>query len=57
MKEYTEKFPNAYDTAKFVKRAVIGGIADIFDRSLSVLGRIIYIVYWSPQLRSDFMYV
>ena len=50
-------FLNASDTAKFDKRTVIGGMADIFDRSLIVLGRIEYAVYWSPQLRSEFMYV
>ena len=57
VKEYTEKFLNASDTAKFDKRTVIGGMADIFDRSLIALGRIKYTVYWSPQLRSEFMYV
>ena len=57
VKEYTEKFLNASDTAKFDKRMVIGGMADIFDRSLIALGRIKYTVYWSPQLRSEFMYV
>ena len=57
VKEFTEKFLNASDTAKFDKRMVIGGMADIFDRSLIALGRIKYTVYWSPQLRSEFMYV
>ena len=36
---------------------VIGGMADIFDRSLIALGRIKYAVFWPPQLRSEFMYV
>ena len=37
VKEYTEKFLNASDTAKFDKRTVIGGMADIFDWSLIAL--------------------
>ena len=57
VKEYTEKFLNASDTAKFDKRTVIGGMADIFDRSLIAMGRIKYAVYWSPQLRSEFLFV
>ena len=57
MKEYTEKFPNASDDAKFVERMAIGGMADIFGRSLIALGRIKYAVFWPPQLRSEFMYV
>ena len=44
-KEYTEKFLNAPDDAKFGKRVVIGGMADIFGRSLIALGRIKYAVF------------
>ena len=57
VKEYTEKFLNASDTAKFDKRTVIGGMANIFGRSLIALGRIEYTGNWPPQLRSEFMYV
>ena len=57
VKQYTEKFLNAPVDAKMDKRMVIGGMADIFDRSLIALGRIKYAVFWSPQLRSEFMYV
>ena len=42
VKEYTEKFLNASDDAKFDKRMVIGGMADIFGRSLIALRRIKY---------------
>ena len=45
VKEYTEKFLNASDDAKFDKRAVIGGMADIFGRSLIALRRIKYAVF------------
>ena len=57
VKEYTEKFLNASDDAKFDKWMVIGGMADFFGRSLIALGRIKYTVFWPPQLRSEFMYV
>ena len=46
VKEYTEKFLKASDDAKFDKRAVIGGMADIFGRSLIALGRIKYAVFF-----------
>ena len=48
VKEYAEKFLNASDDAKFDKRMVIGGMADIFGRSLIALGRTKYAVFWSP---------
>ena len=49
VKEYTELFLNAPDDAKMDKRLVIGGMADIFDRSLIALGRIKYAVFLAPS--------
>ena len=53
-KEYTEKFLNAPEDAKMDKRMAIGGMADIFGRSLIALGRIKFAVFWPPQPRSEF---
>ena len=55
VKEYAKKYLDAPQNAEFDRRVVIGGMANVFDRSLIAMGRIRYSVHWPEPLRSEFI--
>ena len=55
VKEYAKKYLDAPSNADFDRRVVIGGMANVFDRSLIAMGRIKYSVHWPEPLRSEFI--